>query len=209
MNTIPLIVLLALAGDDPSTPVATASLASEPLVVGQPLAITVRIDGAPASWWGDPAKMSIARPILLVDAPECVKLLGAPVAERVTPLDYETNYLRYPAGRKLFAGETSIEFELLREPEADERIGLNLVYWLDNGSDEKARFVRRRLELEVAAGAVAVAANPMNTSWGTHETLGVGDEAQGFALPAHDGYEVDLEGYRGAPVLIVTYRAHW
>ena len=202
------VALLTHAADDGALPKASVRMQAAPLGVGEPLEFVVRFDHAPAAWWGDPGNLGFMRPILQVDAPECVKLLGAPPSELVTPLDFETNDLRFPFGRKVFEEETRVAFELLRAPEAGERIELNLIYWLDNDMPEKARFFRRRLELELAPDAQATPGDAKKTSWGEQETLNVGDKTN-FVLTSHDGYEVELAEYLGSSVLIATYRAYW
>ena len=81
--------------------------------------------------------------------------------------------------------------------------------WLDNDDPQKARFVRKRLELPLKAGAETRPGDAENNAWGTHATLSIGEQADAFQLPSHDELEIDLDEYRGSPTLIIDYRAHW
>lgn len=208
MNSLTAFALLLTPPAQADVPQTTIRMQAAPLEVGAPLELVVRIDGMDPRWLADRTAVQVERPILQIDAPDGVELIGAPIAERVMPIDFETNYLRLPYGRKLVAARTPIAFELTEAPAPDARIAFNLVYWLDNDDAEKARFVRQRFELALVPGAEATPADASVTNWGGHGTLNVGDTVD-LTLPSHDGFDIELDEFRGGPVLIVTYRAHW
>jgi hypothetical protein len=148
---------------------------------------------------------------LQVDAPPSVTLAGA-VLESHQELA-RNGFLVAPFERVIGPGTTRVEFTIDGRPGDDERIGINVVAYVGRDGSSDAWFLRRRLELPLAAGAVAAAGDDRDTSWGDaghdRDGLAVGDTADPLRLPRADGTMVDLADYRGRHVIITTYRAFW
>ena len=214
-------LLAALHPGGPETradaPSFTASMPEGRFEVGETYELVVRTDaeGAinPRFPW-DPSFQNegLRRPILLLDVPGCVRLLGAPPDPLVTPEDFQRSFLRYPYGRRIRRKVERIRFELTARPAAGDTLGLNLVAYTGTmGSDdpEDATFLRRRIDLPVRPGARASTDGRQATrsDWGRSGTLQVGDHLPDATLSSPEGDTVGLDdavGDRNA--LILVYR---
>lgn len=149
-------------------------------------------------------------PLLLIDAPDSILLLGGPPEQLETPPDFQATFLRRPYGRLLFEKETRVPFRVERKPRADEHLEMTLVTYLEGDQPQDARFIRKRYRLPLVQGAKAMEVDATNSRWGIHETLAIGDQAPDFDLPSYDGSRLRLSEFRGKKnVIIVTYRAFW
>ena len=154
------------------------------------------------------------RPLLLIDTPDCVRLVGDPPELLITPDDFQLSYLRYPHGRRMLEPRVTVEFELVAQPDADDRIGVNVVGYLGamgTDSEDESRFVRRRLELPIEGGARVTSdgAPAERSNWGGSTTLQIGDPFPRVTLPDNTGVEVDLAEFVGETnVLVLLYRGY-
>lgn len=152
------------------------------------------------------------RPILLIDAPDCVRLEGAPPDVLDTPDDFQVSYLHFPFGRRMLTKQVTVEFELIAEPGPDDTLGINVVGYLGTmGTDTRddSRFVRRRLELPLTPGAQTRSDGrpAARSSWGEDRTLQIGDPFPALSLPDNEGRTVDLAEWVGKrSVLVTVYR---
>ena len=94
LTTALLISTLAAPAQDaensppPTDPIPNARVLSEELGVTRLVEVAVTFENAPRSWWGDPTEVAVSRPILQLDVPEGVALLGAAPTEKVHPRDF-------------------------------------------------------------------------------------------------------------------------
>jgi len=158
-------------------------------------------DGFAASSAGLP------HPLLQIDVPDGVVLVGDVLKGKALR---RNEFIQEPYERALDKSPIRVAFQLKQAPPSAVRFGLNFVGFAARNGGEDARFVRRRLELPVRAGARAEAANPSRSNWGVENLLTIGDKADEFALPKADGTTVRLSDHLGkSNVIVTTYRAHW
>lgn len=189
----------------------TATMPDE-LVVGEETALRLTVE-QPGEimtefWWvRTRVEGEIRRPMLLVEHHDKVELSGAPPEEMVTPDDFQVTYLRMPYGRRILAKETEVAFTLTAEPGPDDVLALNVITYLEGDAPRDARFVRRRVELPLRAGATAAGAPSDVSRWGEGETLSIGDVAPDFELPDLVGRKKSLSSLLDdRRVLILAYR---
>lgn len=199
-----LALVAGLSGQD-STRIS-ATLPAERLEIGSTYSIQLDIqfpEAVVASKAGAP------RPYLQIDVPPSVKLAGKVLTELRELAANEL--LVHPFERVLSEAKSQIDFELIGEPKAGETIGLNVVAYIEAAEGSKAHFLRRRLELPVAAGAKATESKDRKSDWGMDkDLLQIGDKVPAFSLPQADGTLLDVGGMIGEENLILTtYRAHW
>jgi len=215
LTTLTLLATLVLVPlDEPADagPLArvTASLPAPTLVVGQQYEVVLRMElgeGWSASQAGIPSA------ILQIDAPDSIDLVG----KKLTTYDQlkRNEFLEEPWERLMDGSEQRIRFTLLSEPAEGETIGLNVVAYLADtrprDDEPELVFVRRRVDLPIAAGARAESATESRRSnWGVNGTLQIGDAAEPFVLPRADGSTLALADRLGtAPLIVTTYRAYW
>ena len=156
-------------------------------------------------------------PLCQLDLPECVELSG----KKLTSLYSlsRNDFLQEPWERVLKTLPARIPFTLTALPAEGETIGVNFVTYYGKrvdgeGTDEPrelSRFLRRRLEVELAPGAEGRRGDDTNSRWGIDEAaLQIGDEAQRVSLPRADGTLLDLGEVIGeGNVIVTTYRAEW
>lgn len=155
-----------------------------------------------------PGGAGVPAPILQIDAPRVIQLSGKVLRDRRELSQNE--FLQAPYERLLKDSPARIGFKLRKEPGSDVSIGLNILAYIGSEESGEARFVRRRLELQIAPNASATDADPTNSKWGKNQFLKIGDKAAGFKLPRANGEKVTLKQYRGKKnVLVTAYRAHW
>lgn len=197
----------------------TAELVADQLELNGQYHVDLSVDlpgdiNAEFPWSGAFRAEGERRPIVLVDTPDCVRLVGEPPELLITPEDFQLTYLRFPHGRRMLEPRLSIEFELVSQPAPDDRIAINVVGYLGAmGTDSPAesRFVRRRLELPLEGGAtVRSDGTPAaRSNWGADTTLQIGDAFPRVTLPDNTGVEVDLSEFVGQTnVLILFYRGY-
>ncbi len=196
------VMLAALAGEtDIST---SAKLNASNLQVGSQFSIELMVefgDGADASKAGVPA------PILQIELPESVELVGKVLKTQKELAGNE--YLRAPYERLLQKLPASIKCKLKKAPGPDDTIFLNIVSYVQPKSGD-AEFVRKRLALPVKVGATSQGVSSSNSDWGIGDALKVGDKSQAFELPRADGSKVSLAQFLGKKnVVVTTYRAFW
>ena len=190
-----------------------ASLSVPALEVGGTYSFEVYVElpeGVAASESGVPA------PFLQLDVPPSVKLTE-PALTSYRELA-KNEFLQEPYERLVRESPVRIPFELVSEPEEGETIGMNVLAYVRPGGDETAGgeadyFLRRRIELPVAARAQSRAGDPGTSTWGTDERLlQIGQKATSFTLPQGPGDEpvVALDDLLGKKnIIVTTYRAHW
>ncbi len=155
-----------------------------------------------------PSGAGIPAPILQIDAPGAIRLSGKILREHRELAKNE--FLQAPYERLLKESPARIGFKLRKQPGDDESIGLNILAYVGSEESGEAKFVRRRLELQIAPNASATDVDPTNSKWGKNKLLKIGDKAATFTLPTANGTQLTLKQYRGKKnVIVTTYRAHW
>lgn len=212
MFTPTVLLCAALAAAPPAdTPMSiTATIEGDRLEVGRPASIELRIEIADA--WSS-AAAGIPRPLVQIGVPSSVTLEGDVLTGRAL---MRNEFLQAPFERAVAPGTTTIGFTLDRSPEEHERIAINVVAYLAKdaaaeGDDPEVRFVRRRVELPVRAGATATATTMAErSSYDAGGTLQIGDRVPPLELPRADGSTVALaDALADGPVVVTTYRAFW
>lgn len=184
-------------------------------VVGKEYEIVLEVDlpgpilqGFP--WQASNEPVSFNRPILQIDAPDCIELLGAAPEKLESPEDFQLSFERFPYGRRIREAKTHIAFRLVSEPSRKDRLGLNLITYLGPvGEDDRASsgFRRQRIMLRVKPGASAKGARTRRSDWGKSGTLAIGDRIEALSLSGNDGEPLDLAEILGKQnLLIISYR---
>jgi len=146
--------------------------------------------------------------ILQIDVPPSVRLSGQVLKSHEELKRNE--FLREPFERLLKETPARIGFKLIKRPQVDEAIGLNLLAYVGPSTGDGGWFVRQRLMLPLTPNAEARIVPNTESSWGQQKTLRIGATAAAFSLPRADGSKVSLDQYRGEKnVVVMTYRAHW
>ena len=202
MTTLVLLPLMFAPTPLPSDVVTvTARVESQ----GRSYTIVIDIDYKDG-WNGTGA--GIPAPILQIDVPPSVKLKGK-ILKSYKALS-RNEFLQEPFERLIKELPARIDFRRIKEPEGDERIGLNVLIYVNDGGDRNARFIRRRLELAPISGANATPGSPESSHWGQDDLLQIGDSADAFTLPRADKSTVSLDQFLGKKnVIVTTYRAFW
>ncbi len=204
ISTLMILSVTAIGPAPDASVKVTATLDAETLDTGDQYDIVVDIDfgeGRSASGAGIPA------PILQIDVPESIKLIGEEITGHRALAKNE--FLQEPYERLLKKLPARIPIQLVKTPEENDRVGLNVIAYV--GDDTASSFfVRRRIDLPLAPNATAPATNPSKSDWGKNKTLQIGDKAQEFKLPTAAGSKVALKDYLGEKnVIVTTYRAFW
>jgi hypothetical protein len=199
----------------------TASLQADRIEVGGQYEIKVSLDLGDG-WTTSDA--GIPTPILQIDVPASVTLSGK-VLETYRQLS-KNEFLSEPFERRFEGTAATVEWTLVDEPRDDETIGLNLVTYAKH-EDGRVRFIRRRVDLPIKAGAsVSSGERADRSDWGptgregsepttepkTERVTGlqIGDHASAFDLPRADGTRVRLDDFLGkSNIVVTTYRAYW
>ncbi len=149
----------------------------------------------------------IPKPLLQLDPGEGAKLEGKVLEGRAQA---RNEYLFAPFERAVDPGSTQVPMQVVDQ---NKSIGVNLVAYVRKEGDDKAYFVRRRVELPLVAGSTASSSSAATKStWGPadRQALSIGQKAPDFALPKADGSSVQLSSYLGeSDVIVTTYRAYW
>lgn len=208
-------MLLSLCASLLADVALSAELPGEPLRVGQEVVVQLDLSLPgpinPHYMW-DPGfePKDLRRPLLLLDVPPSLELLGEVPQPLQTPGDFQLAFLAYPYGRRLFRSDETVRCRVVAEPGPEERLGLNLVAYtgeLGTDSREESRFVRLRAELPLKPGARAEAKPSRKSRWGPPGLVQIGDEAPDFDLPMADGERLRLSSFRGEQsVLLIVYR---
>ncbi len=197
-------MLLAGAPDDATVTISAAYVEPE-LTVGESHQIELTVELADG-WSCTSSGMRSA--MLQIDVPEGITLQGEVLTGHRELARNE--FVQAPFEREIQAGMTTIEFTLDEAAAAGATIGLNVVAYLNQEGSDDHHFMRRRLELPLKAGATATEVDASNTTWGVHDTLSVGDQADAFTLPQFPDTEVSLEDYLDKKnIIVTTYRAFW
>jgi len=174
---------------------------------GEPVEIRIEVapgDGVDASAAGLP------RPILQVQVPEGVNLAGRELSDAEQA---RNEFLYAPYESMIEVGEHTLSLTIDDSLDPDATLGINLIAYVRRRGDDGARFVRRRVDLPLRAGASASSDEPAtNSEWGPpgFETLAIGDRVPDLELPRADGSIVRLRDLLSAgDVIITTYRAFW
>lgn len=195
-----------------------AQMATGDLVVGQEYHFVVNvvseedIDSDFGTRTHEAWQKGLRKPILQLDIPATIELSEVPDAEgpKKSAEDRINNLLEKPYGRLITAKSTKVFFKLLAQPKKGDEIGINVVSYVETENPEDAKLIRHRLQLPLTAGAKAYKAKKANSSWGTRETLGIGDKAPAFDLPTGDNNRLKIADYLGTkPIFLLTYRASW
>lgn len=151
----------------------------------------------------------LAKSILQLDVPDSIELVGRVLTD---PRELARNgFLQAPYARLVDDGDSEIEFVVKSEPAPTDRIGVNVLAYVQNESTEDVYFIRRRIDLPVVPESRG-SANVMATrsTWGIGERLNIGDTIEPLTLPRADGSELAFEDAFGdGPVVVITYRAFW
>lgn len=202
VSLLPWLVAAGPLPDDVVT--VSARIEAESLSVGQTYEIILDVkfkDG----WSG--RRAGIKAPILQIDVPPSVKLIGK-VLKTYRELS-RNEFLQEPFERLAKKRRERISFELIKKPKRGEKFGLSILSYASESPND-AWFIRRRLSLPVAAKATSQPDSSTKSQWGEEDLLQIGDEAPNFELPRADGTTVTLAQFRGKKnVLLSTYRAHW
>ncbi len=166
------------------------------------MSVSVEIgDGWSASAAGIP------NPLLQLEPGNGAKLEGKVLEGRAQA---RNEYLFAPYERMIEPGVTNIPLQVAGDGET---IGVNFVAYVRKEGEDKAYFVRRRVDLPLIAGSTASSSSPASrSSWGPPgaTVLSIGDKAPDFEVPRADGSTLRLSDYLGKhDVIITTYRAHW
>jgi hypothetical protein len=207
-------LVLAQDGFDASARVLSTSLAA-----GSEARFVVEIESdrpVDASWSTTTDRAHAAglrKPVLQLEVPASVELLDGykTEEERKERRDWLDFYFDRPYGRLVDSNRVEIPFRLVKEPAPGDEIGINLVTYLEGEDPEGARLVRLRLQLPVAADAVARKVAPDRSTWGDEDRMHIGSRAQAFALPSGWGDELGLEDFLGTgkPLFVMAYRSDW
>lgn len=195
---------------------AVAEIPSKSLEVGEEyeVVVTVEFDGEIAQQfpWEEGYDRSMAyRPLLQLDVPPCMELVGSPPAQMETPLDFQQTYQKLPMGRRMMEKEERIAFRLLEKPDPKDRLGINLVYYggpIDADDAETSTFERLRMDLKPKGGSRAKAKPSKVSSWTTN-TLQIGDTLRDLELPDYQGNPQSVHGMIEDYLLVIVYRGEW
>lgn len=183
----------------------TAALPTSPMTVGSTYQLEVTIE--PGTNYST-ADAGIPKPILQIDVPECIELVGRVLTERELS---RNEFLHAPYARMIDDGATLIGFTLKSEPSEDDHLAVNVLAYVQNSTDEQSYFVRRRVELSIEPGAKGISETMATSSqWGVGTRLQIGDTIEPLTLPRADGTEVSVNDALGdGPAVLITYRAFW
>lgn len=196
---------LALIGDSGNPLRADARIDAKDLTVGDQYEIVVRLK-TKSGWSG--SKAGIPAPLLQIEAPDSVTLVGTVLTSRKELAGNE--YLSAPYERLLEGRKTRIKFTLDRQPAPTDVFHLNVLAYVGGKKRQPARFLRQRLELQLAPRAKSAPVDVNPSDWGRDTHLQLGETADEFELPSSDGSLVSLSQFKGkSNVIVTTYRAHW
>lgn len=187
----------------------SAKITAKKLEVGKEYEFVVEYQLA-KDWSADKAGLPGA--IIQIKVPKSVELVGKVLS---THEELSKNGFMYaPFERLVKSSSAKVKFKLKAEPKPDEKFAINVLAYISSSSANSDRFVRRRIEIPLIAGAVSTEVDVMPSDWGETKTLQLGDVAVLPALtPAHPRAVLPLrtlEPYRGKKnLLLFTYRAHW
>lgn len=202
------VLALVMPALPPPAPAVTFSATLTALPEGDALG-AIDVEVTVADGWSVP-DAGIPKLFLQIDPPAGVVLAGKMLE---THRELARNeFVREPFERLVDPGTTTVRFTLGDVPVAEDAvIALNLVGYVRNGAEGPCRFVRRRMHLPLAAGAIATPGPARVSAWGAgNGGLQIGDRADAFALPRADGSTVALADYLDEKnVLLTTYRAYW
>lgn len=206
MTQILTAALLSLcAGSGHDSLAIDARLAAEELTKGGEYEIVIKVK-VNHNW--SASESGLKTPLLQIKVPRCAKLVGK-VLKEYRELS-RNEFLRAPYEQFIKNGEARIRFKLTREPSADDAFAFNVLAYVYSEESESHSFVRRRIELPVAPGAVAEPVESTPSDWGRVKVLQLGDKAPVWVLPRADGTKLVLRRLLGKKnVIITTYRAHW
>ena len=192
---------------------ASARIAATTLEVGAQyeIVLTLELEGQinPLYTWEEGYQPGgLRRPLVQIDAPAPVTLLGGAPNELLTPDDFQASFLRAPHGLRAKGKQVRIPFRLESAPKPKDSIGINVIVYLGQDTRREARFVRRRIELPLRAGAESAAEQEGDGSWGPDGVLAIGDDAPDFELFGLTlGAKTALRGLRArSDVLVLFYR---
>lgn len=202
INAIPAMLIAALTATAPDLG-ATANIRARKLSPGREYVISLKLD-IPK----DTGDSGVPNPLLQLEVPDCVKLNGKHLT---TYKELARNeFLQKPYEQVLKRPTNKIRFKLLKEPNTGDAINLNIIAYVSDSNGENMQFIRTRLTLPIAPGAVSTPADAPSSQWGTQDLIQIGDEAPDFKLPSLTTGSTTLSKYRGKKnVIITTYRAHW
>lgn len=186
---------------------ARAAMPEAPLTVGEDHEFTLTIEGDP-SW--SPSGAGVPDPLVQIKVPPSVELTGRVLDSYREQAQNE--FIVEPFERLATVGENAIGFRLVGEPGEGETIGVSIIAYLSSEDGSDARFLRKRLELPVRAGATAEAvAWSEDSSWSSlDDVLDIGDRYFDVSLPDAEGNTVTLSQLVGdGPLIVTTYRAFW
>lgn len=196
---------LAVIGDSGNALRADARIDAKKLKVGEQYEIVVRLK-TKSGWSG--SKAGIPAPLIQIKVPDSVTLVGAVLTSRKELAGNE--FLQAPYERLLERKKTRIKFTLDREPAPTDVFHLNVLAYIGGKRKHPARFVRQRLELQLAPRAKSTPVDASPSDWGKDTHLQLGETADDFELPSSGGSVVSLAQFKGkSNVIVTTYRAHW
>ena len=203
---LPLLFLLPVLHSQAPEVTVQARIAADGLVAGESYAVDVSVE-LPAAL---SSKSSAAAALFLqLDVPPSIELLG----DHPTEYDElaENEFLQEPYERLLEGDAARIPFRYVGGGDAG-TLGISVLGYLRDAETGEERFLRRRVELPVKAGAEAVPGDARDSSWGEDpELLQIGDEAPSFEALLVDGTgRFTLDEVLGREnVIVTTYRAFW
>jgi len=205
MTLSPLLVTLLAATHGDERVSISARLDAPELAVGGTYELVIELSFAGTE---SAKRAGMPAPMLQINVPEAVELTGKRLNGYKELAAHE--FLQEPFERLIEDGSARVAFTLKEEPTADDTIGLIVTGYVDGGA-EGPWFLRRRLELPVAGGAVARQGDDADSSWGPDDSLiQIGQQAPVFTLPKPDGGLVSLDQYLGERnIIVTTFRAHW
>lgn len=199
------------AGQPPPEAVTwTAKLPDEPLEIGKPYRIEVRVSLSPKQGLSLYGPDPDAAFIVQVDAPDCVRLI-AEDPDRPWDTPYE---------RAVMGGVAYVDFKLRSKPRPGDMIALNLCGYIEHKTEKRVTdergthveksgdewFIRQRGNLLLERGAELRLTDAGRSRWGDREDrLDIGDTVEPFTLPDVTGTEHDLRDYIGSYYLILAF----
>jgi hypothetical protein len=153
-------------------------------------------------------KSAISRPILQIDVPDSVELVGKVLTDQKELAKNE--FLMAPFERLMTDDSERVKFRLIADPKPGDHFGINIVGYIKKKKSGPSHFVRRRLELPVEAKARGEIVPPTTSDWKSPSHVQIGETAPLFDLPRANGSILKLADFIGkGNVLVITYRAFW
>jgi hypothetical protein len=203
--TIVAVSTLAMASTPPADTLTARARIEGELKPGETARLIVEIESR-KGW--SLTQAGIPNAIIQIDAADCTELKGD--RAKTQKALSRAGFLRHPEERFADGAKTEFEFDVKKTPGADDQFAINVLAYASPPDGANAWFIRRRIAIPIARGAVSRDISPTPSDWGVDDDLQLGDKAPLMKLPRADGSLVNLAEYLGKKnIVITTYRAHW